>query len=206
MGGKTYHKVPEQVFPGLHPVKGGQPVAFFEELVEELGHLDHVLGTGVREQDVLGFQFDHLRGGDERLVPDVFEIPEFPHPFRGDSDLLRPNVRQGKVDHVEPDRAVLEDKEVFHGPEDPLLHGFDRPLPRDEPLHTLDHREAGIPDPEPLHDGRVFLFEIQAGDPGADRRHVTGGALGLRNFALAAGTAVDRFGMGSALTQVAERL
>ena len=82
-------------------------------------------------------EFQHLIVRGKFLAVDVPGVAEFVEPPDGDTDLTRPEVGEGEVDHIVADSAVLEYIKVLQRPEDPLLDRFHRPFAGDQSPDTL---------------------------------------------------------------------
>ena len=182
MRGKTDHEMADQVFGFRDVVKRFKAVTLDQQVVHELRNADQVLGAGVRDQDVLRVELEHLRCVLEIVSVRILRVTERSELLHGDPDFVGPDVREGKVDHVEPGCPVLEDPDVPDRPQNTFLHRLNGFLLRDHAFDTLDERDTVGLEPEAGHDLRVLSFHIKGHPLAAGCGSITIGAAGQCGF------------------------
>ena len=177
--GKPHYEVPEKI--GFRPdvVKWRQVITFYQHHIDEPGNFYQVIGADLGYQDVLGVEFNHLGTFNQRSPKKVTFIPESDRLRNGDSHLVGPEVGKREVDHVVPDRPVLENKEVMLCPDYPLINHLDGLLTGDHPLDTLYQLHLVLPDTKTRYRQCVLLFYINGAGGRAGHIHVTRRAFGL---------------------------
>ena len=180
--GKPDHEVADKVFGFCDVVERFEAVAFDEKVVDEQCNADHVLGAGVRDEDVLRVELEHLRFVLEIVPVRVLRVAQRAEMLDGDPDLVGPDMRERQVDHVKPRGPVLEDPDVPDRPQDAFFHRLDGLLFRDHPLDTFDEGDTVGLEPQACHDLCILPFHVKGHPLAAGGGSVTAGAAGKRCF------------------------
>ena len=186
----------------LRPVEGFEPVNPHQEVVDELRHADKPLAAVFRDQDILVAELQHLVGLDEFPAVDVVGVAEFAEPLDRDTDLVRPEMGQGEIDHIVADGPVLEDIKVLQRPEDPLLDRLHRPLAGDQAFDTLQERDRRLAHAEVRERRRILDPDVDRNLLEADRRNAAPGAHILPDLLAALRAPEDRPRVRPAVAEV----
>jgi len=146
MGSESDYEMTNKILTFFQIIKGRQPIYFGEKVVNKTGTGIEIITTPFRNQDILWRKLKNLVRILKRDPIDIGFIPQITQSFDRNPDFPWPEMGQGHINNVKPDRTILEHKQVMRRSEDSFLNQFDGFIPGDKSFYPFDQVEIPIPD------------------------------------------------------------